>query len=463
MKKELLHVTKLNLLSKTKSSNLSYAFSTFICAILLLFFVNANGQIVETFASPTASSLGATSWAANTAYVVNQYVHSVDMTSGTAVNRLYKVTTAGTSNTTQPTGTSDFTTTATGAAFLYVGIFPLSSTWTCPTGVTNIQVECWGGGGAGGSASTASTSTSNRSGGGGGAGSYVKQTITVVPGTLYNLIVGAGGYKGGTSAATGYYGNVGGKSEFSGGGITALTASGGTGGTGAGSGNLNVNPGGVLGGVYGFSMSGPQTTAYTSSSVVSLTGGGGGTGVTTAFNTTSNLIAYIAATNQGSGYTSNPTVSVSVGVGQSFLAYTNLNINSTGAGITTTLGSNGGASSATAGGAGGASPDGLGGSWAGGLGGTGTVVGTEYLGATATNPGAGGGGGFSVFATSGAKSANGGAGANGKILLTYTAPITTYTYDGSGDLHNVTNWVNGINNPANFTADFQIFKINSTV
>ena len=415
------------------------------------------GQIVQTFTSPTANSLGATAWAANTAYSVNQYVHVVDNTGTTPpYNRLYKVTTAGTSNTLQPTGSADFTTSQTGAAFSYMGIIPLSSTWTCPAGVTSIQVECWGGGGAGGSAATASSS-GNRSGGGGGAGSYVKQTITVVPGTVYNLIVGVGGYKGATSAASGYYGNVGGKSEFSGGTIAALTASGGTGGTGAGASNLINNPGGVLGGVYGCNVFGSATN-YTGGVASFINSNTGANAVPLANVSSGGAVTYIAFTNQGTGYTSNPTVSVSNGSGQTFVAFANPNINSTGAEITTTLGSNGAVSSSTAGGAGGASPDGL----AGGAGGTGTSIG-GYVGATATNPGAGGGGGFSFYATPGTNASGaGGAGANGKVVITYTAPITTYTYTGTGDLHDVANWKDGSNNtPANFTADFQIFKINS--
>ena len=150
--------------------------------------------------------------------------------------------------------------------------FTSSTTWTCPSGVTSVQVECWGAGGAGGSASTA-TSSGNRSGGGGGAGSYVKKTITVVPGTDYTITVGQGGAIGGINAASGYFGNPGGKSEFSGGSITALTASGGTGGTGAGSANLNTNPGGVLGGVYGYNTTGIGTnyrkTITTASTTIS--------------------------------------------------------------------------------------------------------------------------------------------------------------------------------------------------
>ena len=376
---------KLPLLSKTKSSTLSFTFSTFICAILFFFFGTSNAQIVETFTS--------------------------------------------------------------------------STTWTCPVGVTSIQVECWGAGGAGGSASTASTSSSNRSGGGGGAGSYVKKTILVVPGTTYNVTVGVGGIKGGTSGASGYFGNSGGKSEFSGGTVTTLTASGGTGGTGAGNTNRTSCPGGVLGGVYGFTVTGTQSTAYVAP--VTLTGGGYTTIAAAIFGTASSVLSYIAPTDQGTGYTSAPLVSFATGAGLSFTAYANPNINSIGA-DTTTLGLDGSASSASAGGAGGASPDGLGGYLPGGAGGTGSTVGTTYAGATATNAGAGGGGGFSVFAASGAISAVGGAGANGKIVLTYSAPITTYTYTGTGDLHTETNWKDGTNNsPANFTAAFQIFKINA--
>jgi len=444
---------KLILLTKPKSSTLSFPISAFICATLFLFFGSANGQIIETFTSPTASSLNATTWAANTAYVVNQYVHSVDMVSVPPINRLYKVTLAGTSTTTQPVASSDV---VAGATFNYVGSIPLSSTWTCPTGVTSIQVECWGGGGAGGSAST-SSSSGNRSGGGGGAGSYVKKTITVVPGTVYNLVVGLGGYKGATSSASGYYGNLGGKSEFSGGTITALTASGGTGGSGSGASTL-YGVGGFLGGVYGYNVTGAATVAYTAG-VVTLTGGGAGSGATATANVSSTLatgVTYIGATNQGSGYTSNPAVAVSVGTGQSFLAYVNPNIDSSGSGIVTTPGGSGTNGTATAGGTGGSNPEGL----AGGAGGTGSVAAIAYVGATATNAGAGGGGGFSFYGT-GSVSGAGGAGANGKIILTYSAPIVTYTYTGTGDLHNVSNWRNGTNSPANFTADFQIFKINA--
>jgi len=42
-------------------------------------------------------------------------------------------------------------------------------TWTCPAGVTSIQVECWGGGGAGGQGTKTTTAGTNTSQNGGGA------------------------------------------------------------------------------------------------------------------------------------------------------------------------------------------------------------------------------------------------------------------------------------------------------
>lgn len=69
-----------------------------------------------------------------------------------------------------------------------------NTNWTVPAGVTQITVACWGGGGAGGGA------TGNPSAGGGGAGgAYSRRVLTVVPGTVYNVHVGAGG-TGGTGA-----------------------------------------------------------------------------------------------------------------------------------------------------------------------------------------------------------------------------------------------------------------------
>ena len=529
---------KLNLLSKTKSSNLSFTFSTFICAILFLFFGNANAQttVQTTLSAPTADSYGS-QWVTGTAYNVNDLVYYTDNTGASPVVRVWKVTVAGTSTTTAPTGTADV---IAGATYAYLGtVTQATSTWTCPTGVTSIDVELWGGGGAGGSASTASATSGTRLAGGGGAGSYVKKTLTVVPGTAYNVTVAGGGFPGGTSQASGYFGLCGGKSQFSGTGITTLIAGGGTGGSGTGSLNPTNAPGGVLGGVYGYTYSGtginylktitPVTITGTSgqfettmtgaafyvggsivitststgvgtisgyvtgkvytisatngsttftltdngAAITTTTGliagltlknyaygiitGGGGSGAVVTQPTGSNL-AYVGALNQGSGYTSRPTVTYSNGTGHVVEAYVNPNINS--AGDIVTLGSNGSNSTTTASGAGGANAQGL----AGGAAGTGTVTG-GYVGTNGAAVGSGGGGGISYSTGTGTfGSAKGGSGANGQIIITYTAPITTYTYTGTGDLHNVLNWADASNNrPTNFTTDFQIFKINSNV
>lgn len=61
-----------------------------------------------------------------------------------------------------------------------------NQTFTVPAGVTQITVECWGGGGRGGSR------TSNGYGGGGGGGAYSRSVLSVTPGSTINLFVGAG-------------------------------------------------------------------------------------------------------------------------------------------------------------------------------------------------------------------------------------------------------------------------------
>ena len=56
-----------------------------------------------------------------------------------------------------------------------------SCSWTCPIGVSNILVECWGGGAAGDLYH------------GGAGGSYASCNYSVVPGNIYNITIGAGG------------------------------------------------------------------------------------------------------------------------------------------------------------------------------------------------------------------------------------------------------------------------------
>jgi len=93
-----------------------------------------------------------------------------------------------------------------------------AGSWTKPTGVTQVVVECWGGGGSGGGASN------NQSGGGGGAGGqYARRYIQYSsPSQNISYFLGAGGIGntglGGTGEPTdwdspvkvrGYYGDLG--------------------------------------------------------------------------------------------------------------------------------------------------------------------------------------------------------------------------------------------------------------
>jgi hypothetical protein len=97
----------------------------------------------------------------------------------------------------------------------------VSTTWVAPSGVTSVDVECWGaGGGAGGGV------TSGGGGGyGGGGGAYAKKTIAVTPGNSYSYTVGALGAGGGALGGTG------GDSTFTGDSSVQCVADGGTGGT----------------------------------------------------------------------------------------------------------------------------------------------------------------------------------------------------------------------------------------
>ncbi|MDD2986533.1 choice-of-anchor D domain-containing protein [Flavobacterium sp.] len=65
--------------------------------------------------------------------------------------------------------------------------FNTSSTFTIPTGVTQLTVNAWGGGGRGGS-----RVSSNGTTGGGGGGAFASGTINVIPGKTYTITVGSG-------------------------------------------------------------------------------------------------------------------------------------------------------------------------------------------------------------------------------------------------------------------------------
>jgi len=104
--------------------------------------------------------------------------------------------------------------------------------YTVPTGVTTIKVECWGAGGAG-----AGNLNTTDGGGGGGGGAYSSSIISVIPGNVYIVTVGAAGI-----GVQGGNGNDGGDSWF--GSISTVMAEGGDGGlVSTGNGGIGGNGG----------------------------------------------------------------------------------------------------------------------------------------------------------------------------------------------------------------------------
>ena len=175
------------------------------------------------------------------------------------------------------------------AGLIHAQTFTASGTWTCPAGVTSITVQCWGGGGGGGGAPNTAASAGN----GGAGGSFAQSTVTVVPGTTYNVVVGAGGTAG---ANTGANGGNGGTSSFGG---TLVVAVGGTGGNGstAGPGTALGSTAGSVGTILYAGGNGGSATVATVSG-----GGGGGAGTTAAGgNASSNTGGTGGATGGGNG------------------------------------------------------------------------------------------------------------------------------------------------------------------
>lgn len=141
-----------------------------------------------------------------------------------------------------------------------VWTYTQSTTWQCPTGITEVEVECWAGGGGGG----ATDDYSGSAAGGGGGGGYSKKTITVVPDTIYTVTVGKGG-DGGVD------GNLNGQNGEDSWFLTSSTilAKGGLGGSGA---TLDDDE---AGGTGGSAASGIGTIKYS--------GGNGAAGLSTSY------------------------------------------------------------------------------------------------------------------------------------------------------------------------------------
>lgn len=150
---------------------------------------------------------------------------------------------------------------------------PGSYNWTCPSGVTSVTVECWGGGGRG------SNRTTNGAGGGGGGGAYASSTVAVIPGNSYTVVVGAGGndaiINGGNSTF-----NTTTVVAAGGSGVANNTATGGIGGTiAASTGTIRRSGGsGANGsaGSYGGGGGGGAGTLNNGTTATNASGGAGG-------------------------------------------------------------------------------------------------------------------------------------------------------------------------------------------
>jgi Passenger-associated-transport-repeat len=241
--------------------------------------------------------------------------------------------------------------------------------WTCPSGVTSVQVEVWGGGGQGGNIQMNRTTGSYTGDtGGGGGGAYAKKnSMPVTAGQTYTIVIPA--------AANNTSDMVNGNHHD--GSAVAFT-------------NLVTDSGGQI---YVLAGGGTGGTNYNGNTSGATSGGGPGSSTTSGAD---------ASHNGGTGATS--TSSGGGGGGG-------------GAGDNGD-GNAGGSPSVTSGGGGG-----TGTIQAGGAGGTGAATTANGGVGSQTAPGAGGGG---ARVTAGASNPNGktygGAGGLGMIKLTYIDP-----------------------------------------
>jgi hypothetical protein len=129
-----------------------------------------------------------------------------------------------------------------------------ANTWTKPSGLASIVVECIGGGGAGGGAAATAAGQAAVAGGGGG-GAYARKIFTaadLVSAVTCTATVGTGGVAGAAGANNGGAGVA---STFAGTGITTVSAGGGGGGTGAAA---STSASGKAGGAGGTATGGDQ-------------------------------------------------------------------------------------------------------------------------------------------------------------------------------------------------------------
>lgn len=196
-------------------------------------------------------------------------------------------------------------------------ITPGTYTWVAPPGVTSISVVSVGGGSAAAIFGSASGGVPRTVGGAGGALAY-KNNITVVPGTSYTVVVGAGGQadrangsdswisvagtiyagaRGGGTAAPGTY-NDGASTAL--GGVPFGTFDGGGTGGGAGVGNSPIGGGGA-GGYSGNGNSGTGGAGGSGYGNGTTASGGGGVGILGLGPSGANSTTVTAGGGGGSG------------------------------------------------------------------------------------------------------------------------------------------------------------------
>lgn len=320
---------------------------------------------------------------------------SLTLPSGTIANRpslsstvIVRWTNTGTQAVTTLSGSATTTTTS----------------WTCPTGVTSIEVLVVAGGGAGG----------GYHGGGGGAGGVIyNSAFPVTPGTTYSVTVGPGGT---AATQTSNSGNAGSNSV-----LATLTAIGGGAGISQGNTAASRNNGGSGGGASdnggAFTVGGAGTPGQGHQG-----GGSNGDGTTT-------VISYSTCGGGGAGGPGGSVDSINGGFGGPGVNY---NISGTptwygGGGGGTQL-STGPFSATTA-------TYGLGGIGGGGVGGyTGTSGGAAVRTSASGVNGTGGGGGGFLYSNLG-----GGAGGSGVVIIRYVLATATTQPTGQTRFNTITN------------------------
>lgn len=119
--------------------------------------------------------------------------------------------------------------------------------WTCPSGITSLNVICIGAGGGG--------SVAGGTAGGGGSGQTSASILTVVPGTAYPVVVGAGGAVNGQNGSDSVFG----ASLVVAKAGTGANNAGGTVGQGGSTGGVGQN---IVNGINGFAFNDANTPYF---------------------------------------------------------------------------------------------------------------------------------------------------------------------------------------------------------